>query len=178
MCIRDSCLTCAVPGYYSHCWSVTTSTIVKRRWHVLRMLSGVYIPSTWALALALAFRVWLNVADVNRQWVPGGGTCDSERTVSKSCSCPSHNEISTCWWPETLVAAATAQISPIPLILWYYRYFRGLIDWLIDWFLTSPNRVGCQPSAAPCCHTLRGNDVLIINFIRYFLSCTSLWVAL
>jgi len=41
-------LTCAVPGYYSQCW-VATSTIVKRRWHVLRMLSGA-IPSTWALA--------------------------------------------------------------------------------------------------------------------------------
>jgi len=32
------------------CRSVTTSTIEKRRWHVLRMLSGA-IPSTWALAL-------------------------------------------------------------------------------------------------------------------------------
>ena len=48
-------LICAVPGYYSQCWSVTTSTIVKRRWHVLRMLSGA-IPSTWALALAFSFR--------------------------------------------------------------------------------------------------------------------------
>ena len=46
---REVHLTCAVPGYYSQCWSVTTSTIVKRRWHVLRMLSGA-IPSTWALA--------------------------------------------------------------------------------------------------------------------------------
>jgi len=44
-------LTCAIPGYYSQCRSVTTSTIVKRHWHVLRMLSGA-IPSTWALALA------------------------------------------------------------------------------------------------------------------------------
>ena len=48
-------LTCAVPGYYSQCWSVTTSTIVKRRWHMLRMLSGA-IPSTWALAF-LAFKL-------------------------------------------------------------------------------------------------------------------------
>jgi len=45
-------LTCAVPGYYSQCRSITTSTIVKRRWHVLHMLSGA-MPSTWALALAL-----------------------------------------------------------------------------------------------------------------------------
>jgi len=47
-------LTCAVPGYCSQCRPVTTSTIVKRRWHVLRMLSGA-IPSTWALALAFSF---------------------------------------------------------------------------------------------------------------------------
>jgi len=39
-------LTCAVSGYYSQCRSVTTSTVVKRRWHVLCMLSGT-IPSTW-----------------------------------------------------------------------------------------------------------------------------------
>ena len=60
-------LTCAVrnvPGYYNQCRSVTTSTIVKRRWHVLRMLSGAIL-STWALALALytkwlwpRYRVW------------------------------------------------------------------------------------------------------------------------
>ena len=29
-------------------------------------------------------RVRLNVADVDRPRVPGGGTCDSERTVGKS----------------------------------------------------------------------------------------------
>ena len=57
--------------------------------------------------------VWLNIPDVDRQWVPGGGTRDSERTVGKSCPCPSHNEIATCWWPETLVTAATTQIGQI-----------------------------------------------------------------
>jgi len=51
----ERCLTCAVPGYHSQCWSVTTSTIVKRRWHVLRMLSGA-IPSTWALAFSFSCR--------------------------------------------------------------------------------------------------------------------------
>jgi len=30
----------AAPGYYSQCRSDTTSTVVKRRWHMLRMLSG------------------------------------------------------------------------------------------------------------------------------------------
>jgi len=28
-------------------------------------------------------RVRLNVVDVDRQWVPGGWTCDSERAIGK-----------------------------------------------------------------------------------------------
>ena len=50
------CLTCAA-GYYSQCRSDTTSTVVKRRWHVLRMLSGA-IPSTWLYLYLLSLR-WL-----------------------------------------------------------------------------------------------------------------------
>ena len=42
------------------------STIVKRRWHVLRMLNGA-IPSTWALALALALRARRD-AGGHRRW--------------------------------------------------------------------------------------------------------------
>ena len=57
------CLTCAVPGYYSQCRSVTTSTIVKRHWHVLCMLS-VAIPSTWALA----FSFFSFLSDGWRDW--------------------------------------------------------------------------------------------------------------
>jgi len=52
------CLTCAASGYYSQCRSVTTSTVVKRRCHVLRMLSDA-IPSTWALT----FLTFFNVSD-------------------------------------------------------------------------------------------------------------------
>ena len=43
--------TLIIMFYILHYITVTTSTIVKRRWHVLRMLSGA-IPSTWALAFS------------------------------------------------------------------------------------------------------------------------------
>ena len=52
------CLTCAVPGYYSQCWSDTTSTVVKRRWQVLRTLSDT-IPSTWLSPLIFLYKLFV-----------------------------------------------------------------------------------------------------------------------
>ena len=48
-------------------------------------------------------RMWLNGPDVDRQWVPGGGTCDSEWTVGKLCPCQSHNKIAACWFNHFII---------------------------------------------------------------------------
>jgi len=37
-------------------------------------------------------RVRVNHPDVSRQWVPGSGSCDSERAVGEPCPCSSHKE--------------------------------------------------------------------------------------
>ena len=62
--IYGRCLTCAAPGYYSQCRSDTTSTVVKRRWHVLRMLSGA-IPSTWLLAFNVQYEMAFHINHID-----------------------------------------------------------------------------------------------------------------
>ena len=58
--------------------------------------------------------VWTNVPDVNWKRVPGArSSSNCERTVSEACPCPPHHEVVACWWSETAVTAATANIGQI-----------------------------------------------------------------
>jgi len=52
--------------------------------------------------------VWLNIPDVDRQWVPGGGTCDSERAVGNMQLKPGFHYPS--WRPEL-----TGDRFPLPV---------------------------------------------------------------
>ena len=54
--------------------------------------------------------VWTNVPDVNWKRVPSGRSSNCEQNISEACSCSPHREVAACWWSDTAVTAATANI--------------------------------------------------------------------
>ena len=53
----------------------------------------------------------ISVPDASRKWVPFSRTCNSKWAVSKACLCSSACKITTCWWAEAAIAAATTYRS-------------------------------------------------------------------
>jgi len=78
--------------------------------------------------------VWINVPHTSRKRVPRSFTfLLSKWSVSKTCLCPSHNVVTTCWWSETVVVVATAQVGQNLNIIFNSLILSRLQYALPDW---------------------------------------------